>query len=111
MSDTIPFSEWEKFQFVVGKIEKAEDHPRADKLYVLEVDLGTEVRTLVAGLKTHYSKEELVGKRVIVFANLEPATLRGIKSEGMVLAAVNDDESAVILLAPEKDIEVGSRVR
>lgn len=109
--DTISFSEWEKMQLVVGRIEKVEDHPKADKLYVLEVDLGTEVRTLVAGLKHYYSKEELLGKRVIVFANLEPATIRGVKSDGMMLAAVNDDESSVILLTPEKDIEVGSRVR
>ncbi len=109
--EMIPFSSWEKMQLIVGKIEKAEDHPKADKLYILEVDLGTEVRSLVAGLKQHYSKEELVGKRVIVFANLAPAVIRGVKSEGMVLAAVNDDESSVILLAPEKDIEVGSRIR
>jgi methionine--tRNA ligase beta chain len=109
--EKIAFSEWEKFQFVVGRIERVEEHPKADKLYVMEVDLGTEVRTLVAGLKKHYSKEDLVGKRVIVFANLEPAVIRGVRSEGMVLAAVNDDESSVILLAPEKDIELGSRVR
>ncbi len=109
--ESAEFSDWEKMQFVVGRIEKVEDHPKADRLYVLEVDLGTETRRLVAGLKLYYSKEELVGKKIIVFANLEPATIRGVKSEGMVLAAVNDDESSVVLLAPEKDIELGSRVR
>ena len=108
---TLPFSEWEKVRFVVGKILGVEDHPKADKLYVLEVDLGTEVRKIVAGLKKHYARDDLIGKRVIVFANLESAVIRGVKSEGMILAAVNDDESSVILLSPERDIDIGSRVR
>ena len=73
--------------------------------------MGTEIKKLVAGIKKYYTKEELVGKKVIVFANLEPAVIRGVKSEGMLLAAVNDDESSVILLTPEKDVDVGSRVR
>ncbi len=109
--EMVGFSDWEKCRFVVGKILSVEDHPKADKLYIVEVDLGVEVRKLVAGLKKHYSKEELVGKNVIVFANLEPAVIRGVKSEGMLLASVNDDESSVVLLTPEKDIEVGSRIR
>ena len=109
--EQLKFSAWEQMQLVVGKIESVEDHPKADKLYVLKVDLGTEVRTIVAGLKKHYGREGLVGKNVIVIMNLEHATIRGVKSEGMILAAVNDDESSVVLLTPEKDIEVGSRVR
>ncbi len=109
--ETVKFSEWEKLQFVVGRIDSVEDHPKADKLFILALDLGTETRRLVAGIKHHYTKEELIGKKVIFFANLEPAIIRGVKSEGMLLAAVNDDESSVILLSPEKDIEVGSRVR
>ena len=103
--------DFQKLDMRIATIKGVEDHPKADKLYLLEVDLGTEVRRLVAGLKKHYSKEDLVGKRVIVFANLEPAIIREEKSEGMVLAAVNDDESSVILLTPEKDIDLGSRVR
>ncbi|OIO41027.1 hypothetical protein AUJ10_01250 [Candidatus Pacearchaeota archaeon CG1_02_31_27] len=110
MTEKIPFKEWEKLEFVVGKILNVESHPNADKLYIMEVDLGDEKRKLVAGLKAHYTEKKLKGKHVIVFKNLEPAIIRGIKSEGMVLAAVNKDRSKVCLLEPDDDIELGSRV-
>jgi len=71
----------------VAVIEKVEPHPDAEKLYVLSIDLGTEKRTLVAGLKPYYKPEELEGKHIIIVANLEPAKLRGIESQGMLLAA------------------------
>jgi len=109
MSD-INFNEWQKIDLRAGKILKAEDIEGADKLYKLDVDLGAEKRTLVAGLKQYYSKEDLKGKRCIVFCNLEPRVMKGIKSEGMILAAVNADHSKVVLIAPEKDIELGSRI-
>lgn len=108
--ETIKFSEWQKLNLVVGKILEVEDIEGADKLYKLEIDLGKEKRTLVAGLKPHYKKEELMGKTCIVFTNLEPKTLRGIESQGMILAAVSEDESKVRLLQPDKDIELGSKV-
>ena len=112
MVDTIPFSDWKKIDIRVGKILKVEDIEGADKLYKLEVDVGEEKpRTLVAGIKKHYKKEELKGKKCIVFCNLEPAKIKGIESEGMILAAVSDDESKIVLIQPEKDIEVGSRIR
>ncbi|MDD5700073.1 MAG: methionine--tRNA ligase subunit beta [Candidatus Nanoarchaeia archaeon] len=114
MTDNIiPFSDWEKLDLRVGQIKKVEDIEGADKLYKLEVDLGKETgkRTVCAGIKARYSKDELKGKKVIVFANLAPRKLKGIESQGMILAAVNKDESKVILLTPEKDIEVGSKVR
>lgn len=110
-SETIPFSEWQKLDLRVGKILEVKPHPNADKLVVLEVDLGElGKRTLVAGIKQHYSEKELKGKQVIVFTNLEPATIRGVKSEGMILAAVSKDKSKVILIAPEKTIDPGSKV-
>lgn len=105
----IKFLDWQKFKLRVGTIENVEEHPDADKLYVLDVDLGSEKKRLVAGLKGHYGKEELVGKKVIVFVNLEPAVLRGVKSEGMVLAAVDGDK--VSLLQPDKIIENGARIK
>ena len=109
--ETINFESWQKLDLRAGKILKAEDIAGADKLYKLDVDVGEEKsRILVAGLKKHYNKEELEGKRCIVFCNLEPRVMKGIKSEGMILASVNEDESKVILIQPEKDIEVGSRV-
>ena len=85
------------------------EHPGADKLYVLKVDLGKETRQLVAGLKGHYAPGELLGKKVVVAANLEPAKLRGVRSEGMLLAA--DDGKKVTILVPGDDVEVGAKIR
>ena len=107
----VPFAEWEKLDLRVGQIKSVEDHPNAEKLYVLKVDLGTETRTLVAGIRKHYNKEDLIDKKVIVFANLEPAILRGIKSEGMILASVDEESDKVVLISPEEDIANGSKVR
>lgn len=87
-----------KYNLKVARIEDVEDHPDADKLYVLNIDMG-EKRQLVAGLKGHYSKEELKGKNIVVLSNLKPAKLKGIKSEGMLLAASDDKD--VRVLSPE----------
>jgi len=107
---TIPYSEWEKIELRVGKILSVEDHPNADKLYLVEVDLGKlGKKKLVAGLKKSYKADQLIGKLCVVFTNLEPAEIRGIKSEGMILAAVDEKEKAVII-APKK-IELGSKIR
>lgn len=111
MTETIPFSDWEKLDLRVGEIIKVEDIEGADKLYKLSVDIGNEKRTVCAGLKNNYTKKELKGKKIILFTNLTPRKLKGIESQGMVLAAVNEEKNRVILLAPEKDIEVGSKVR
>lgn len=111
MSETINFSDWEKLDLRVGKILEVEDIEGADKLYKLTVNIGDEERTVCAGLKNHYTKKELKGKKIILFTNLAPRKLKGIESQGMVLAAVNQEEDKVILLAPEEDIEAGSKVR
>jgi methionine--tRNA ligase beta chain len=113
MKPTVNFSDWEKLDLRVGKIIEVEDIEGADKLWKLKVDLGEELgeRTVCAGIKQHYSKKELKGKKIILFANLAPRKLKGIESQGMILAAVSDDESKVIVLSPEKDIDVGSKVR
>ena len=92
----------------VGRIIDVEDHPNADKLYVIQVDIGDEVRTLVAGMKANYTKEEMLGKRVAVLCNLEPAKLRSVLSNGMVLAA--EDERDVGLLIPPEDAALGAQV-
>ncbi len=107
----VPFEEWQKLELRVGQITSIENHPNADKLYVLKVDIGTETRTLVAGLKKHYAKESLINQKVIVLANIQPAVLRGVKSEGMILAAVDEKEGKVVVLQPEKEIAPGSIVR
>ncbi|MFA5992433.1 MAG: methionine--tRNA ligase [Candidatus Pacearchaeota archaeon] len=109
----VNYQEWEKIDLRVGKIISAEDIEGADKLYKLTVDLGNELgkRTVCAGLKKFYTKDNLKGKHIILFVNLAPRMMRGIESKGMLLAAVNNDESKVILVSPEKDIELGSRIR
>lgn len=109
--EKIPFEVWKKLDLRVGKVLKVEDHPNASKLYILTVDLGEKnPRTLVAGLKNFCSKEQLEGKKAIFIANLEPATIRGIKSDGMILAAVNNNESEVCIISPTIDIEIGSKI-
>ncbi len=111
--EEIKFSDWQKIELRAGKILEVEDIEGADKLYKLKINLGKEFgeRTLVAGIKQHYKKGELTGKKCIVFANLEPRKIRGIESKGMLLAAVSEDEKKVFLLKPDKEIEEGSRVR
>ncbi len=108
---TISFEEWQKLDLRVGKILSAEDHPNADKLFILNVDIGTERRTVVAGLRKHYTKEQLIGKKIILFTNLEPVMLRGVRSDGMVLAAVDEEKNLVVLLTPERDVEQGATIR
>ena len=92
----------------VGRIIEVQDHPNADKLYVITVDLGNEVRTLVAGMKANYTKEQMLGKRVAVLCNLEPAKLRGVPSNGMVLAA--EDARDIGLLLPPDDAPFGAQI-
>ena len=104
----INFKEWQNLDFRVAEVLEVEDHPDADKLYVLKIRIGEDERTIVAGVKKHYTKEELVGKKIVVLANLEPAVLRGVKSEGMLLAASGKD--SVVLLSVDKDIESGSNI-
>jgi methionyl-tRNA synthetase len=103
--ENVQFNDWQKLDLRVGEILEVEDIEGADKLYKLTINLGTEKRTLVAGIKEFYSKEELKARKCVVFTNLEPKTLRGIESKGMVLAAVAEE-----LLQPDTDIEVGSKV-
>jgi methionyl-tRNA synthetase len=107
----ISFDEFKKIELKVGTIVSAEKHPNANKLYILKVDLGEEnPRQLVAGIAKFYSLEELENKKIIVVANLEPAKLRGIESNGMLLAA-EDNEGNVVLLTTEKEMKSGSLVR
>lgn len=105
----VSLEDFEKLELRVGKITEVIDHPKADKLYILKVDIGNEVRTLVAGIKPWYPKEELLGKYVIVLANLETKVIRGVTSQGMLLAA--DDGSQVSVLTIDKPVKLGSRVR
>jgi methionyl-tRNA synthetase len=104
----IHIDDFRKVELRVGLVKSAEAHPNADKLLVLKVDLGAEERQIVAGIRKHYQPEELVGKHVVVVANLETATLRGLESQGMLLAA--SDGERVVFLTPEKTIAPGAKV-
>ena len=104
----ISIDEFRKVELRIATIKQAEAHPNADKLLVLKVDLGTEERQIVAGIKAHYTPEELVGKQVVVVANLETAKLRGLESQGMVLAASDTDR--IVVLTPEKAVAPGAKV-
>ena len=104
----VSFDEFKKIELKIGEILSAEDVPNADKLYSLQVDVGGKQIQLVAGLKKLYSRDELKGKRIVVVTNLDPVTIRGIRSEGMLLAAVDGDN--VSLLTTDKPIKVGSDV-
>jgi methionine--tRNA ligase beta chain len=104
----ISIEDFRKVELKVATIKSAEPHPNADKLIVLQVDLGEEQRQICAGIRSHYAPEELVGKQIIVVANLETAKLRGLESQGMLLAA--SDEGRVIILTPEKPVLAGAKV-
>ena len=110
----IAYLEFETFMEVelrVGKIVNVEDHPNADRLYVVKLDDGTDSqRTICAGIKEYYSSEDLMGKTVVFVANLKPRPLRGVVSEGMMLAA-DDGGGAVKLVTIDGDISTGSLVR
>lgn len=106
---TIEFSDFSKVDLRVAKITAVEDIPGADKLYKLSIDVG-EKRTICAGIKQYYDKEELLGKLVVIIKNLAPRMLRGIESQGMVLAASSVDHKIISLLSPDKDMEPGSKI-
>ena len=102
--------DFQRLAFRVGSIVSAEDHPNADRLVVLKVDVGEAApRQIVAGIKASYQAAELVGKRVVVVANLKPAKLRGVESQGMVLAAT--DDAGIVLMSPERPVKIGSTVK
>ena len=105
----ITIEDFRKLEFKVGVIKEVSDHPNADKLYVVIVDLGDKTKQLVAGIRGSYTKEELVGKQVVVVDNLEPAVLRGVESQGMILAA--SDEAGIVIVSPEKSKKLGRIVK
>lgn len=109
----INYEHFSKMQLKVGKIMNVEDLEGKDKLYKLTIDLGeAETRTLLAGIKKHYSKEELLGKQIIVVANLEPKKMGGLVSQGMLLAACEkqEDKEVISLLMPDKKVALGTQI-
>ena len=106
----ISIDDFMKVQLRVGEILKCEEVPKSKKLLCSQVKIGSEVKQIVSGIKQHYSAEEMVGKKVVVVANLKPAKLAGVLSEGMLLCA-EDAEGKLSLLTPEKDMPNGAEIR
>jgi methionine--tRNA ligase beta chain len=107
---TITIDDFRNIELRVATITAAEPHPNADRLMVLKIDLGTEQRQLVAGIRAHYEPAALVGRQIVVVANLQPATLRGVESQGMLLAA-SDADGRLAFVTPEKPVAAGSAVK
>ena len=105
----ITIEDFKKLELKVGEIKEVSEHPNADRLYVVKVDLGDKTKQLVAGIRTSYRMDELVGRQVVVVDNLEPALLRGVESEGMLLAA--SDPSGIAIITTERKVALGSIVK
>ncbi len=99
MADPIAYEDFAKLELRVAKVLEARPHPNADKLLLLQVDVGDETKQIVAGIRAHYSPESLVGRNIVIVNNLAPAMLRGETSNGMLLAATSGDK--VVLLTPD----------
>lgn len=101
--------DFKKLEFRIAEILEASLHPQADRLYILDIQVGEEKKRVVAGIRTAYSLEELKGKKVVVVNNLEPAVIRGVESQGMLLAA--SDGQTLTLVTPERLIGSGTIVK
>ena len=106
---SLTIDQFRAVELKVATVTAAEPHPNADRLLVLKVDLGGETRQIVAGIRAHYDPATLVGRQVVVVANLEPAKLRGVESQGMLLAAADGERT--VLLGPEQAVAAGAVVR
>jgi methionine--tRNA ligase beta chain len=105
----ITFDDFKKLDIRIGKILLAEKVEGTDKLMKLEIDFGAEKRQIIAGIAEFYQADQLIGKEIPVLVNLEPRTIRGTESHGMILAA--DVEGKAVLLQPEKEVPPGSVIR
>ena len=110
-STTIQYDDFAKLDLRVATVLECKPHPNADKLLVLQIDLGSEKRQICAGLRLHYQPEQLIGKQIVVVANLEPRTMRGEPSQGMLLAATDAATGRVIIISPSEQVGAGSEVK
>ncbi|MFH1411152.1 MAG: methionine--tRNA ligase subunit beta [Candidatus Omnitrophota bacterium] len=109
MDGKISFDSFKEIDLRVAEVLEVKEHPDADRLYVIQIRVGEEKKQIVAGIRGRYSREELIGKKVIVVNNLETAVIRGEESNGMILAAGGTD--GPIVLIPESDVEAGAKVK
>ncbi|MDO8481112.1 MAG: methionine--tRNA ligase subunit beta [Nanoarchaeota archaeon] len=108
--ELISYGDFEKLEMRVGRVLSAERIPKTEKLYKLQVDLGEKKVQIVSSLVPYYSEQELLGKSIVVLANLQPTKFGGERSEGMLLCAETEDGKTCVLLTTEKEIPVGVRV-
>ena len=108
VKNTIEFDDFSKLDLRVALVRAASKVPKTDKLLQLEVDLGFEKRTIVSGIAEQYKPQDLIGKNIVIIANLKPAKIRGIESRGMLLTSEN--EGQLSLLTVMKDIPAGSKI-
>ncbi|HUB25734.1 MAG TPA: methionine--tRNA ligase subunit beta [Tepidisphaeraceae bacterium] len=107
---TITYDEFVKLDLRIATVLDCQPHPNADKLLVLQIDIGAEKRQICAGLRAHYPPEQLVGKQIVVVANLAPRQMRGQVSQGMLLAATDPGTGKVIVLVPDSPAPAGAKV-
>lgn len=105
----ITFDDFKKLELRVARIKDISEHPNADRLYVITADLGDRTKQIVAGIRPSYKKEELIGRQIIIVDNLESAMLRGVESQGMILAA--SDEKGHSIITCDRDVVPGSVVK
>ena len=105
----VGIEDFQKLEFIIAQITEVREHSNADRLYVISVDTGSGTRQLVAGIRPSYAPQELIGRRVVVVNNLQPATIRGEESQGMILAA--SDASGMSIIVPDREVALGSRVK
>lgn len=104
----ITIDEFKRLDIRVAKIVEVQDHPKADRLLILKLDVGGQTKQTTAGIKGHYEKDDLMGRQVAIVNNLEPAMMRGIESQCMILAA--QDEGSISILMPDREVAPGSRI-
>jgi methionyl-tRNA synthetase len=105
----VTFNEFKKLEIKIAKIKEVNNHPNADKLYVMKIDAGSGEKTIVAGIKNNYPPGQLVNRQIVVVDNLEPVTIRGVESQAMLLAA--SDEKGISILVPDREVQTGSLIK
>ncbi|MCX5686788.1 MAG: hypothetical protein NTW09_04970 [Candidatus Omnitrophica bacterium] len=103
------YEDFKKLEFKIARIKEVNDHPNADRLYVIVVEVGDKTKQIIAGIKPSYKKEDLIGREVVLVDNLDPAMLRGVESQGMILAASDEKGHSVVM--PDREVTLGSIVK
>jgi methionine--tRNA ligase beta chain len=108
MKETITFKEFQRMDLRVGRVLEARDVPNSRNLILLKMDIGTDIKQMVAAIKGFYEPEDLIGKNIATIVNLEPRRVMGLESQGMILAAVEGEKP--VILMPDKEVAPGSPI-